>query len=151
RSANRGASLARGAAPAAGAGRDRADRRDREHCPPGLSRGGDPTDRSCGTRTVGGGVEGERSGGGMTDAIHLGELEERAAKLLPRMVYDYYAGGAHDEITLRENRTAFQRLHLHYHVLRDIAERSLETEVLGMPLSMPVVVAPTAFHQLATE
>ncbi|HEX6927583.1 MAG TPA: alpha-hydroxy acid oxidase [Longimicrobiaceae bacterium] len=87
----------------------------------------------------------------MTDAIHLGELEERAAKLLPRMVYDYYAGGAHDEITLRENRTAFQRLHLHYHVLRDIAERSLETEVLGMPLSMPVVVAPTAFHQLATE
>lgn len=65
------------------------------------------------------------------------------------MVYDYYAGGAHDEITLRENRAAFERLSLHYHVLRDVSERSLETRILGQPLSMPVLIAPTAFQQLA--
>jgi 4-hydroxymandelate oxidase len=87
----------------------------------------------------------------MPAPIHLHELEEYAAEALPPMVYDYYAGGAHDEITLRENREAYQRLTLHYRVLRDVAERSLLTEILGETLSMPVLIAPTAFHQLATE
>jgi 4-hydroxymandelate oxidase len=87
----------------------------------------------------------------MSAPIHLRELEERAAELLPRMVYDYYAGGAHDEITLRENRAAFERIVLRYRVLRDVSERSLETELLGERISMPIIIAPTAFHQLATE
>src|SRR5690606_39494403 len=67
------------------------------------------------------------------------------------MVYDYYAGGAHDEITLQENRAAFDRIQLRYRVLRDVSSRSLTTEVLGEEVSMPVLIAPTAFHQLATE
>jgi 4-hydroxymandelate oxidase len=87
----------------------------------------------------------------MTGPIHLSEFEEYAAETLPQMVYDYYAGGAHDEVTLRENREAFGRLTLHYRVLRDVTDRSLETEVLGETISMPVIVAPTAFHQLANE
>ena len=87
----------------------------------------------------------------MTSPIHLSEFEQLAAATLPRMVYDYYAGGAHDEITLRENRAAFDRIPIRYRVLRDVSGRSLETEVLGETLSMPVIVAPTAFHQLAME
>lgn len=87
----------------------------------------------------------------MASPIHLSEFEEHAAESLPRMVYDYYAGGAHDEITLRENRQAFHRLTLRYRVLRDVSNRSLETEVLGSRVSLPVIIAPTAFHQLATE
>ncbi|MQA88617.1 MAG: alpha-hydroxy-acid oxidizing protein [Gemmatimonas sp.] len=87
----------------------------------------------------------------MTAPIHLSDFEEYAAASLPRMVYDYYAGGAHDEITLRKNREAYQRLELHYRVLRDVADRNLETELLGQTLSMPVFIAPTAFHQLANE
>ena len=43
------------------------------------------------------------------DAINLEELEERARKVLPQMAYDYYASGANDEITLRDNRTAYER------------------------------------------
>jgi len=43
------------------------------------------------------------------DAINLEELEERACKVLPQMAYDYYASGANDEITLRDNRTAYER------------------------------------------
>ena len=38
------------------------------------------------------------------DAINLWELETRARELLPQMASDYYASGANDEITLRENR-----------------------------------------------
>lgn len=87
----------------------------------------------------------------MSEPIHLGEFETIAAERLPRMVYDYYAGGAHDEITLGENRAAFNRLRLRYRVLRDVSRRDASTEVLGEKLSMPVVIAPTAFHQLATE
>ncbi len=87
----------------------------------------------------------------MTEPIHLGEFEELARERLPQLVYDYYAGGAHDEITLDENRRAFERLTLHYRVLRDVSIRTTETSVLGETLSMPVIVAPTAFHQLANE
>ena len=87
----------------------------------------------------------------MSQPIHLEGFEQVASAALPPMVYDYYAGGAHDEITLRENVDAFRRLRLRYRVLRDVAERSLETEVLGERVSMPVLIAPTAFHQLATQ
>ncbi|MEX2584398.1 MAG: alpha-hydroxy acid oxidase [Gemmatimonadota bacterium] len=87
----------------------------------------------------------------MSIPIHLREFEAHAAETLPRMVYDYYAGGAHDEITLRENREAYERLTLHYRVLRDVTGRTLETEVLGETISMPVILAPTAFHQLACD
>jgi 4-hydroxymandelate oxidase len=77
------------------------------------------------------------------------ELDEAARAKLPRTVYDYYAGGAHDEITLRENRAAYERRRLHYQVLRDVAVREMGTELLGHRLELPVVVAPTAFHRLA--
>ena len=44
------------------------------------------------------------------EAINLLELESKARELLPRAVYDYYAGGANDELTLRENRAAYERI-----------------------------------------
>jgi 4-hydroxymandelate oxidase len=81
--------------------------------------------------------------------IHLREYETAAKERLTKMVYDYYASGANDEITLDENHRAYQRLRLRYRVLRDVRERDLSTTVLGQELSMPVLVAPTAFHGLA--
>jgi 4-hydroxymandelate oxidase len=85
----------------------------------------------------------------MAAPIRLADLEEAAEELLPPMVFDYYAGGAHDEVTLRANRAAFEGLTLRYHVLRDVSRRSLETEILGQRLTMPILVAPTAFQQMA--
>ena len=55
--------------------------------------------------------------------VNLAEYEAKAREILPLPVFDYYYGGAHDEITVRENCAAFQRLALHYHVLRG-ADRS---------------------------
>jgi hypothetical protein len=43
---------------------------------------------------------------------HLFELEMKARELLPQTAYDYYASGANDEITLRENRVAYERIML---------------------------------------
>ena len=83
--------------------------------------------------------------------LNLIQCEALARERLAGMAYDYYAGGARDEVTLRENRTAYERLALRYRVLRDISERSLATTLLGAEISMPVIIAPTAFHRLACE
>ncbi|MFL6260156.1 MAG: alpha-hydroxy acid oxidase [Thermoanaerobaculia bacterium] len=84
------------------------------------------------------------------DPVNVFDLEAVAREKLSRDALDYYAGGAHDEVTLRENRAAFDRLSLAYRVLVDVSRRDLAATVLGQPVSMPILVAPTAFHRLAT-
>ncbi|MCA9637921.1 MAG: alpha-hydroxy-acid oxidizing protein, partial [Myxococcales bacterium] len=61
----------------------------------------------------------------------------------------YYQSGARDELTLRANRAAYERVALHYRVLVDVSRRNTRTTVLGTPVALPVLVAPTAFHRLA--
>lgn len=82
-------------------------------------------------------------------ALNLRELEALARERLSAMAYDYYASGALDERTLRDNVEAWARIALHYHVLVDVSARDAATTVLGQRVSMPVLVAPTAFHKLA--
>lgn len=81
--------------------------------------------------------------------INLFDFEERAHKKLPTPVWDYYSSGAHDEITLKENRSAYDKICLRYRVLVDVSERFLSTKVLGHTLSMPMIVAPMAFQAMA--
>lgn len=81
--------------------------------------------------------------------INLFDFAEAARGKLDPMVYDYYAGGALDEITLEENHAAYDRLRLQYRVLAGVGERALATTVLGQAVSMPILVAPTAFHKMA--
>jgi 4-hydroxymandelate oxidase len=85
----------------------------------------------------------------MMDLISIRDFESAAREKLSAMAYDYYRGGAFDEITLAENDAAYDRLRLYHRVLRDVSERDLSTDGLGSRVSMPVLVAPTAFHQLA--
>lgn len=85
----------------------------------------------------------------MTEPINLLELEALAKKKLAQNAFDYYVSGAHDEITLRNNRAAFDRIELMYRVLVDVSSRSLATTALGLPIAFPVIVAPTAFHRMA--
>jgi 4-hydroxymandelate oxidase len=83
------------------------------------------------------------------EPVNVFDFEAVARERLSPEAYDYYAGGAHDEVTLRENRAAYDRLSLAYRVLVDVSRCDLATAVLGQPLAMPVLVAPTAFHRLA--
>ena len=83
------------------------------------------------------------------EAINLLELEMKARELLPQTAYDYYASGANDEITLRENRVAYERIMLLPRMLVDVSERHMSTTALGEPVSMPILIAPTAFQGLA--
>jgi len=88
----------------------------------------------------------------MTDAvkpINLFEYETLAAKHLSQMALDYYASGAWDEITLRDNRAAFERYKLRPRMLVDVSRRDLSTTILGQSLQMPILIAPLAFQCLA--
>ncbi|UOZ09849.1 alpha-hydroxy acid oxidase [Amycolatopsis sp. WQ 127309] len=79
----------------------------------------------------------------------IAEFEAVARQRLEPAHYDYYAGGAQDEITLAENETAFRKLRLLPRVLRGSDKRDLSIELLGSQASMPILIAPTAFHRLA--
>lgn len=80
--------------------------------------------------------------------LSLREFESAARRLLDRAVYDFIAGGAEDEQTLRWNESAFARLALIPRVLRGVPKCDLTANVLGCPATLPVIIAPTAFHCL---
>ncbi len=83
------------------------------------------------------------------EPVNLRDVAELARPRIDASAWDYYAGGARDELSLRGNRVAWERIPLHYRVLTGHAERDLKTQILGQPTSMPVMIAPTAFHRLA--
>jgi 4-hydroxymandelate oxidase len=83
--------------------------------------------------------------------MNVADYARAAAAKLPRDILDYFEGGALDEVTLKENTAGWERLKLYYRVLAGVGERELNTTVLGQEISMPIVVAPTAFHKLACE
>jgi len=83
--------------------------------------------------------------------FNVADFARAARGRLSKDVCDYFEGGALDEITLRENTAGWERLKLFYRVLAGVGKRDLTTTVLGQPISMPLVTAPTAFHKLACE
>lgn len=80
--------------------------------------------------------------------VNLFDYEQLAQASLEPVIWDYFAGGSGDEVTLRENRVAFERIKLLPRVLRDIRSIDMRTTVQGTAISLPVIIAPTAFHSL---
>jgi isopentenyl diphosphate isomerase/L-lactate dehydrogenase-like FMN-dependent dehydrogenase len=81
--------------------------------------------------------------------LNVWEYERLAADRLSAGAHGYYAGGAGDELTLRDNVAAFQRWQLRPRVLVDVSGCTTATTVLGHELSMPLLVAPVAFQRVA--
>ncbi|HEX6761765.1 MAG TPA: alpha-hydroxy acid oxidase [Gaiellaceae bacterium] len=77
------------------------------------------------------------------------DYEAAAAEKLEPGALGYFAGGAGDERTLRDNVEAYRRYLLCPRVLVDISGCTTETTVLGHAVSMPLIVAPVAFQRLA--
>lgn len=82
------------------------------------------------------------------DPINVADFERVAAEKLDAGTLGYFAGGAGDELTLRDNVAAWSRWRLRPRVLVDVSEVSTSIELLGGPLSMPVLVAPVAYQRL---
>ncbi len=82
--------------------------------------------------------------------LTIADFARQAEAVMEPGPHGYYAGGAGDEITLRDNDAAWQRLAIRPRVMVDVSTRDLSTTVLGRTRPHPLVVAPTAFHKLAT-
>jgi lactate 2-monooxygenase len=74
--------------------------------------------------------------------VPLAQLEKKAAEVLPAPAYDYVAGGASGERTMRANLAAFERWRVVPRMLRDVSERDLSVELLGHTLPAPVLLGP---------
>ena len=70
------------------------------------------------------------------------DARRRAARAVPRALFDYIDGGADDEVTLHENRRALREATFRPHMAAATGEPVLATTLLGTPLSMPVLLAP---------
>ena len=90
-----------------------------------------------------------QEGAHVMQPVNLLEYEPLAREKLPEGSWGFIAGAAEDEVTLRGNRAAFQRLQLRPRVLVDVSKIDPSTSVLGQRVEFPVLLAPVAVQRLA--
>ncbi len=76
-------------------------------------------------------------------AWNIADLRGIAKKRLPRAVFDFFDGGAEDELTLRDNRAAFERVRIAPRVLAGVAQIDTSAAILGARSKLPITVGPT--------
>ena len=86
---------------------------------------------------------------GLQSALSIHDLRLLARRRLPRTVFDFIDGGAEDELTLAENRRAFERVRLVPRILTDVSAPTLTTQIAGTPVKAPLVVSPMGSCMLA--
>jgi len=79
----------------------------------------------------------------MKPVLDIADLKEIARRRVPTMFFDYADSGAWTESTYRANEEDFRKIRFRQRVLVDMADRSLETTMIGEKASMPVALAPT--------
>ncbi len=82
----------------------------------------------------------------LAELVNVFEFEPVARTKLSQSAYDYIAGGADDEWTLRRNREAFDRITLRPRFLVDVSRIDLSTTLFGQPVDMPILVCPMGGH-----
>lgn len=75
-------------------------------------------------------------------ALSIADLRRIAQKRLPRSVFEFIDGGAEDELTLADNRAAFERWRVVPRVLVDVSAPQLQTDIIGKPSAAPFVISP---------
>ncbi len=79
----------------------------------------------------------------LTQSLTIADLKERARRRVPKMFFDYADSGAWTESTYRANEEDYRKIKLRQRVLVDMTGRSLESEMIGQKVAMPVALAPT--------
>jgi lactate 2-monooxygenase len=75
-------------------------------------------------------------------------LELKAKSILKVEAFDYLAGGAGSEDTMRANRDAFRRWRIVPRFLRDVSQRSLGVDILGQNFRVPLMLAPIGVQSI---
>ena len=86
-----------------------------------------------------------------SEPVNVWDYERLAEEKLDANALAYFAGGAGDEVTLRDNLAAFERRKLRPRVLVDVGSVSTTTAVLGAEISMPILLAPLALQRMAHD
>jgi lactate 2-monooxygenase len=81
--------------------------------------------------------------------VPLELLEQKAKEILSPRAFDYVAGGAGGEDTMRANREAFYRWRIVPRMLRDVAKRDLRVELFGARLPVPILLGPVGVQEIA--
>jgi len=82
------------------------------------------------------------------EPANVADFQELARSALPQATYEYITTGSTEEVTLRENVAAFQRLRILPPLLTGVAEADTATTVLKQPIAMPILLAPVAGQSL---
>lgn len=82
------------------------------------------------------------------DVVSVTDYEPLARDRLTPQIFAYLSGGAADEITLRRNRSAFDRLPLRARVLRDMTGGDRGLQMFGRTFESPILLAPVAYQLL---
>jgi 4-hydroxymandelate oxidase len=80
--------------------------------------------------------------------VSLTDFEPLARSRMTHMAWEYINGGTGDEITMRSNREAYDRMKLMPTALVDVSHIDTSVELLGQRLTHPILLAPTAYHRL---
>ena len=83
------------------------------------------------------------SKGSEQEALNNHDLRLMAQKRLPRWLFEFVDRGTEDEVALRNNRAAFERIKLKTQVLIDVSKRNQEITLFGKQHGMPLGIAPT--------
>lgn len=81
--------------------------------------------------------------------VSLSDYEAAAKQRIPHMSWEFYNGSAADEISMRWNLEAYQRIRLKPRVLVDVSKLDTRVTLFGHEHAFPILLAPTAYQKLA--
>jgi len=119
-----------------------------------VSASAERTDRSVGATGAGndraGFAHGLQTEGKISpELVSLGDFEEMAKTKIPHMAWEFFNGAAADEITMRWNKEAYQKIRLKPRILVDVSKLDTRVTLFGQEHAFPILLAPTAYHKLA--
>ena len=82
------------------------------------------------------------------EVVCLTDFEPIAKEKVSSMAWGYISGGSADELTMRSNREAYQRMRLKPRVLVDVSQLDTKVTLFGQEMPFPILLAPTAYHKL---
>lgn len=84
----------------------------------------------------------------LEQCYNLMDFESVARRVMKKTAWAYYSSGADDEITMRENHSAYHKIWFRPRILHDVENIDLSTTMLGTKVDIPFYVTATALGKL---
>lgn len=84
----------------------------------------------------------------LEQCYNLLDFESVARRVMTRAAWAYYSSGADDEITMRENHSAYHKIWFRPRILHDVEKIDFSTTMLGTKVAIPFYVTATALGKL---